>query len=48
MDNSSQPNDSRKCMHNCEQLFRECLLDGKEEVFCRIQRVPCDSSCSEL
>jgi hypothetical protein len=47
MDNS-QPSDSRKCLQNCKQLYRECLLDGKEEVYCRIQRVPCDSSCSEL
>jgi hypothetical protein len=47
MDNSKK-SDSRKCLRDCEQQFRECLLNGDEEVYCRIQRVPCDSSCSEL
>ncbi|HSO18206.1 MAG TPA: hypothetical protein VLT88_02040 [Desulfosarcina sp.] len=35
------------CVKNCEQDFRECLRQGREEVFCRIQRVPCDSRCNE-
>lgn len=46
MDNS-QTKDSTACSQDCEQLFRECLRRGKEETFCRIQRVPCDSDCYE-
>ena len=45
---NSKNRDSAKCRRNCEQIFRECLLNGDEEVYCRIQRVPCDSSCYEL
>jgi hypothetical protein len=44
----SKDNDSIKCLQNCEQLFRECLYRGNEEVYCRIQRVPCDSSCNKV
>jgi hypothetical protein len=41
-----QESDLKKCLHNCEQLLRECLLQGKDEIYCRIQYVPCDSSCN--
>lgn len=47
MDNSKNT-DAAKCLRDCEKRFRECLLNGDEEVYCRIQRVPCDSSCSDL
>lgn len=35
------------CVRDCEQDYRECLREGKEDVFCRIQRAPCDSECNE-
>ena len=47
MDNTKNT-DAAECLRDCEQLFRECLLNGDEEVYCRIQRVPCDSGCSDL
>ena len=46
--NNSQFSDSTACVYNCERVYRDCLLRGDEEVFCRIQRAPCDSNCSEL
>jgi hypothetical protein len=44
--NGNQPTENRACLMNCEQQYRECLLQGNDEVYCRIQRVPCDSSCN--
>jgi len=44
--NKSQQIDNKVCISNCEQVYRECLRQGNDEVFCRIQRVPCDSSCN--
>ncbi len=44
--NENQPRESKACLLNCEQAYRECLLQGNDEVYCRIQRVPCDSSCN--
>ena len=46
MDNKKK-NELKACFQDCEQVYRECLQNGNEEVFCRIQRVPCDSSCSD-
>ena len=37
--------ESTACIQNCEQVYRKCLLRGDEEIFCRIQRGPCDSNC---
>ncbi len=47
MDNKKKK-ESNACYRDCEQAFRECLLSGNEEVFCRIRRVPCDSNCNEM
>ena len=33
MDSRKNKN-SAKCLRSCEQLYRECLSDGNEEVYC--------------
>ena len=45
--NQNQKSDNSACVEYCEKRFRECLLSGNDEVYCRIQRVPCDSGCSD-
>ena len=47
MDNHNR-NELKECSVSCEQSFRECLFSGKEEVFCRIRRATCDSSCTHI
>ena len=39
--------ESLACSQSCHQIFRECLGRGEDESVCRMQRVPCDCSCSD-
>jgi hypothetical protein len=39
--------ESLACAHSCYEVFRECLSTGEDESVCRIQKVPCDCSCSD-
>jgi hypothetical protein len=39
--------ESLACSQSCHEVFRECLDKGEDESVCRMQRVPCDCSCSD-
>ena len=44
--NENERTNKTACFSNCEQVYRECLSQGNDEVFCRVRRVPCDSGCN--